>query len=370
MGAHARAVGPLACAPMDSLSTSLKELLGPDGWSVLSFIYWQVLRPLYSQPSMHWVYLLASLALACLFYLVGAGVRPRSLRELLGSVFPREVWAHPSTRVDWRFFVVNQILIANLRISVWVIGLVGLLYVQQGVQWLGSWVLPAPDPTRQPGAAAMVAFTLAMGIGFDFSRYLSHRLHHRIPMLWEFHKVHHSAEVLTMFSNYRNHPVETAVELALRLIAVALIGGIFGCFYPSGLVEITILNLGGLAFVYYLTAHLRHSHVPFDFGRLRKVFISPRMHQLHHSADPKHFDRNFGFMLSIWDQLAGTLYLPHPSEKFALGLPPEAGRFDSAWNLYVQPFIACWRMLRDPASAPVPVPSAPVTHAVPLESSF
>jgi sterol desaturase/sphingolipid hydroxylase (fatty acid hydroxylase superfamily) len=331
---------------MESLAAALKGLLGPDVWSVLSFVYWQILWPPISQPSMHWVYLLSSLLLGCIFLVVAAGSQRRlTLRTLPGALFPRAVWSHASTRVDLRFFVLNQLLMSHLRLNVWVIGLFGLLHVQEVVQGLLGWLVAAPDPARAPGALALVMFTLGMGVAFDFARYLSHRLHHRIAVLWEFHKVHHSAEVLTVFSNYRNHPVETMVELLLRLVAAAVVAGVFGCFYSAGLKEYTVLNYGALTFIYYLTAHLRHSHVPFDFGPLRSVFISPRMHQLHHSADPKHFDRNFGFLLSFWDRLAGTLYLPHPGETFKLGLPPEAGRFDSAWNLLVQPFIASYRLL-------------------------
>jgi sterol desaturase/sphingolipid hydroxylase (fatty acid hydroxylase superfamily) len=330
---------------MESFATALKGLLGPDVWSVLSFVYWQILWPPISQPSMHWMYLLSSLLLGCIFLLVAAGSQRLTLRALPGALFPRAIWRHASTQVDVRFFVLNQLLMSHLRLNVWVIGLFGLLHVQDVVQGLLGWVVAAPEPARAPGALALVAFTLSMGVAFDFARYLSHRLHHRIPVLWEFHKVHHSAEVLTVFSNYRNHPVETMVELLLRLVAAAVVAGVFGCFYSAGLKEYTVLNYGALTFVYYLTAHLRHSHVPFDFGPLRSVFISPRMHQLHHSADPKHFDRNFGFLLSFWDRCAGTLYLPQAGEAFKLGLPPEAGRFDSAWNLLVQPFIASYRLL-------------------------
>jgi sterol desaturase/sphingolipid hydroxylase (fatty acid hydroxylase superfamily) len=331
---------------MESFAASLKGLLGPDVWSVLSFVYWQIIWPPISQPSMHWVYLLSSLVLGCVFLLLTSAPRRLTLRSLPGALFPRVIWRHASTAVDVRFFVLNQLLMSHLRLNVWVIGLVSLLHVQELVQRLLGGLVAAPDAARTPGAPALVLFTLVMGVAFDFARYLSHRLHHRIPLLWEFHKVHHSAEVMTVFTNYRNHPVETVVELLLRLVATALVAGVFGCFYSVGLKEYTVLNYSALTFIYYLTAHLRHSHVPFDFGPLRSVFISPRMHQLHHSADPKHFDRNFGFLLSLWDRCAGTLYLPHPGETFKLGLPPEAGRFDSAWNLLVQPFIASYRLLR------------------------
>jgi sterol desaturase/sphingolipid hydroxylase (fatty acid hydroxylase superfamily) len=352
MGPHADALG---ASTMELLAATLKGLLGPDGWSVLSFVYWQILWPLISQPSMHWVYLLSSLLLGCMFLVVTAGPQRLALRSLPGLLFPRIIWRHASTQVDVRFFLLNQLLMSHLRLNVWVIGLFGLLHIQELVQGLLGLVVPAPDPAHTPGVLALAAFTLSMGVAFDFARYLSHRLHHRIPVLWEFHKVHHSAEVLTVFSNYRNHPVETMLELLLRLVATVAVAAAFGCFYSAGLQEYTVLNYGALTFVYYVTAHLRHSHLPFDFGPLRSVFISPRMHHLHHSADPKHFDRNFGFLLSFWDRCAGTLYLPQPGETFQLGLPPEAGRFDSAWNLYLQPFLASYRLLVRPRGPRQPV---------------
>jgi sterol desaturase/sphingolipid hydroxylase (fatty acid hydroxylase superfamily) len=340
-------LGALSASPatLEAIATSIKSLLGPDGAAWLSAIFWHGVWPVISQPSFHWLYLLSSLLLAAIYLVVTSPPAQRGAAALWRQLFPRAVFGHASAKVDYRFFIVNHLVIAHLKLSTWVAGLFGLLYVQQGVQGLFGWLLPAPDAGQRPGVAALVVFTLAMGLAFDFARYQSHRLHHRIPALWEFHKVHHSAEVLTVFTNYRNHPIETVVELLLRMIATALVAGVFGAFYPAGLVEYTVINYGALTFVYYLTAHLRHSHVPFDFGPLRTVLISPRMHQLHHSAEQRHFDKNFGFMFSFWDRLAGTLYLPARDEHFTLGLPPEAGRFDSVWNLYVQPFIACYRMV-------------------------
>ena len=348
---------------MESLGSFLRGWLGQDIGSLLSLAYWQVVWPLISQPSMHWVYLLSSLLLGCVFLLATAAPRRLTLRTLPGALFPRVIWSHSSTKVDVRFFLLTQLLMSHLRLNVWVIGLFGLLHVQDMVRWLLHWVVAESSPVREPGALALVVFTVSMGVAFDLARFLSHRLHHRIPFLWEFHKVHHSAEVLTVFSNYRNHPVETMVELLLRLALAAVVTGVFGCFYAEGLKEYTVLNYGALTFVYYLTAHLRHSHIPFDFGPLRSVLISPRMHHVHHSADPKHFDRNFGFLLSIWDRWSGTLYLPGRDETFQFGLPAEAGRFDSAWNLLVRPFAASYRLLARPQRMPTPQPDLPSRRA-------
>ena len=82
---------------MESLATSLKGLLGPDVWSVVSFVYWQIFWPLISQPSMHWVYLLSSLLLGCIFLIVAAAPQRLVLRSLPGELFPRVIWSHAST---------------------------------------------------------------------------------------------------------------------------------------------------------------------------------------------------------------------------------------------------------------------------------
>jgi sterol desaturase/sphingolipid hydroxylase (fatty acid hydroxylase superfamily) len=331
---------------LDSLIASFKNLLGSTGSEVASFLYWQVFHPLIAPGSLHWVFITSTVVVAWLYFAARASDEGNGLRGFARFLFPRAVWAHPSAVVDYKFFFVNQVLMANVRMGTWIVGLAGLLYVREDMQWLLGLVLTPGDPQRKPGLLAMVAFTIAMGVAFDYARYLSHRLHHRFAILWEFHKVHHSAEVLTPFTNYRNHPVETVVELFLRVIITAAVSGTFGFFYPAGVVEYTVLNYGALTAFFYLTAHLRHSHVPLDFGPLRTILISPRMHHVHHSAVQAHFDKNFGFLFAFWDRLGGTLYLPHKDETFDLGLPPEAGRFDSAWNLYIEPFRSCYRMLK------------------------
>jgi sterol desaturase/sphingolipid hydroxylase (fatty acid hydroxylase superfamily) len=57
--------------------------------------------------------------------------------------------------------------------------------------------------------------------------------------------------------------------------------------------------------------HLQHSHMWISFrGLLGRVFISPAHHQVHHSTNPAHFNRNFGSCLALWDWMFGTLYVP------------------------------------------------------------
>jgi sterol desaturase/sphingolipid hydroxylase (fatty acid hydroxylase superfamily) len=69
--------------------------------------------------------------------------------------------------------------------------------------------------------------------------------------------------------------------------------------------------------------HLQHSHMWISFrGVLGRVFVSPAHHQVHHSTNPKHFSKNFGSCLALWDWVFGTLYVPaHEREPLVFGVP-------------------------------------------------
>ncbi len=216
------------------------------------------------------------------------------------------------------------------------------------MQWLLDAAFgPAAAGTR-PTAVPIVAFTLLSAMAYDYGRFLSHYVQHRVPLLWEFHKVHHSAEVLTPISSFRAHPIDQMIEFLFRLMTTAVVSGVFAHFYPSGIKELTILNYGALTFIFYLTAHLRHSHIQLGYGRLSVVFLSPVMHQLHHSAAPEHFDKNFGFIFSFWDRMAGTYLVPERNQRFTLGLPPDAGKYATVTQLLFYPFAGAARLLFRP----------------------
>lgn len=326
------------------LKSHLPELLGHRLTEWLSWVYWNIVAPMYAQPTLHWFFLLSTLAVAALFFATRSAEERRTSGGFLRYMFPREIYAHPSAVVDYKFYVVTQLVMTHLRLGQWVVGLAAILQIAEGIRWVMTAVFgPRASADAQPGAIAVVAFTLVTALAYDYARFLAHYLHHRVPALWEFHKVHHSAEVLTPISSFRAHPVDQMIEFLLRLIATSAVAAVFGYFYPDGITELTVMNYAALTFLFYLTAHLRHSHIPLGYGRLSGIFLSPHMHQLHHSADPRHFDKNFGFMFSIWDRMAGTLLIPEAGERFRLGLPHGAGKFDTVWALYFNPFVEAFR---------------------------
>jgi sterol desaturase/sphingolipid hydroxylase (fatty acid hydroxylase superfamily) len=172
-------------------------------------------------------------------------------------------------------------------------------------------------------------------------------------MLWEFHKVHHSAEVLTPLTNLRVHPVDVALEAFLTSIATGVVIGAYGYWYPGGVVEFTILGTTLVYFLFSLIGNLRHSHIRLQFGpRMSKFLCSPFMHQIHHSCETRHFDKNFAVIFSFWDHLARTIWIPKDDEEFRLGIGEESKHFYSMWGIYVGPFLAIFRK-RKPVQQPV-----------------
>ena len=127
----------------------------------------------------------------------------RPLRELLASLFPRRVCLHASALLDYRFVLVNYFVIALLIAAMF-------LSAATTTGWIVSALDLALGPNRSPatpGLAAGLVFTVAVFMAVDFGNFFAHWLQHKIPWLWEFHKIHHSAEVLTPVTALRVHPV-------------------------------------------------------------------------------------------------------------------------------------------------------------------
>lgn len=331
----------------DALKPWLNDLLGPVLYKALSFVYWMVVAPVLTAPRFTVLLLGTTLAVAVFAFFVMTSARG-GLRGLVAFVLPRGVFLHPSAILDYKFFLVNQLLLAHFRLGTAVIGLVGLLSISD----VGQALLTAafgPRESVAAGFAALLLFTVITFLAMDFARWFAHYLLHKVPVLWEFHKVHHAAEVLTPLTAIRSHPLEILLDLLSRLILAGAVGGVFAYLYPTGIKELQILGFNAVGFfVYYWISHLHHSHIPVGYGRhLSKLLISPVMHHIHHSQETHHWDRNFGVAFSIWDLAFKTIYVPKPGEPpFRLGLPEGkgAGEFNTLRDLYLRPFVGSWRL--------------------------
>lgn len=262
----------------------------------------------------YWPCLLGSLALAVLVARYSEGRRD-ALRHLAS---PR-IWWHRSSRLDYQFLFANGalriLLIAPLGMSALsvAVGTVDLLDAWRGVPAASSW----------SGLAIGGLYTLVLFLSWDLSRYVLHRLAHEVPFLWELHKVHHSAEVMTPLTLFRVHPLERFLFAARGVLVTGVVTGVFFHLFRERAVQYELLGINALGFAFNLAgANLRHSHVWLSYGRvLEHIFISPAQHQIHHSDRPEHYSANYGTWLAIWDWLGGSLYITsRERERLRFGL--------------------------------------------------
>ena len=184
----------------------------------------------------------------------------------------------------------------------------------------------------------VLGYTLALFLLSDLSRYCLHRLMHGVPFLWAFHKVHHSAEVLTPVTFYRVHPVEN-ILFGLRYALVAgLLTGVFIYLFGANLALMDVIGVNVFVFVFHILGdNLRHSPVHFRyFNAVERWFVSPAQHQYHHTVQGA--TANYGGVLAIWDRLFGSLRLSGPLDHYHYGLGAEGEVFRSVRQLLFQPF--------------------------------
>lgn len=265
-------------------------------------------------------------------------VLPERPASFFAFVFDPRVLLHPSTLQDVKFFFVNAVVYAGIATQ--------FLITTQGVAWYINRVLEAGvGPLEMPimaGATALVVYTILSVLMVDLAVYIAHRLMHKVPFLWHFHAVHHSAEQLNPLTLFRMHPV----DLAITSVIVAIFTGISyaGLFYMTGEQPqaLTIWGLNVIFMLFYIFGYnLRHSHIWLSYPVwVSHIFVSPAQHQIHHSSDPKHFDKNMGLIFAFWDGLFGTLYVPKGYEKIKFGLSRDnPNPFNSVADLYFKPFV-------------------------------
>ena len=204
------------------------------------------------------------------------------------------------------------------------------------------------DTNHAAGWGERLAFTVVMVLAWDFAATYGHYLKHRIPMFWEFHKVHHSADVMSPLSALRRHPMEKVLAVFLSGTVIGATIAVWHIIVGHGVQIMTIFGAWSGIYVWRLFGYnLRHSHIWISYGnRWNKILISPAQHQIHHSRNPKHHNTNFGHIFSIWDHLLGTLYLPQENERVNFGIDTDdADDFKTLRGVYLSPFVKSWAII-------------------------
>ena len=287
-----------------------------------------------------------------------SGLAPRldRLRAFVRGGFPRRIWAHPSATLDYRLFVVTSLFYAT--------GVVELVVTSHTVEhWVASGLdrLLGPVAPTPPPLALVAALTVSDFLVFELAYWFAHWLLHRVPALWSVHALHHSAEVLTPFTEWRQHPVELFLIPAINAVMLGAFWGLSHHLFGADAQPVSLLGFNAVQLVAVLTVlHLRHTHLWITVpGLWAKLLQTPAHHQIHHSADPRHFDKNLGLFLSVWDWAFGTLWIPRPEEKATLVLGLGEGKgHHGVVDAWVSPLLDAGRTLLPPPRPASPTQSA------------
>lgn len=174
-----------------------------------------------------------------------------------------------------------------------------------------------------------VAFVASL-VALDLSLYAQHLALHALTPLWRLHRVHHSDTDLDLSTGIRFHPGEFLVSLLYKALVAAALGA------PPAAVLVFEVVLNACS----LFNHANLGLPPRLERGLRRVLVTPAMHWVHHSADPRDARSNFGFCLSLWDRLFGT-YRAAPADGLERMRPGVSGCDEQArgvWALMRQPF--------------------------------
>jgi sterol desaturase/sphingolipid hydroxylase (fatty acid hydroxylase superfamily) len=269
--------------------------------------------------------------------------------SLVRFLFPQDVYLHRSNVVDIKIFLINNLLVAAGVLSVFAFTPAVILHVIHLLSTLTGSPYEAPPMSWERSLAATVIMVLTL----DFCKYVAHYVHHESPILWPFHALHHSAEVMTPLTASRNHPVVLVVRLLVQSLLMGLAQGVM-LFLLIGKIDILTIgaaNIGYMLFNFF-GANLRHSHVWLSYGPFwEHILISPAQHHVHHSVEKRHHNKNYGEIFAVWDWAFGSLYIPEKDEVIRFGLGDANGEpipqpYPTLRAALVMPFVESWHEIR------------------------
>lgn len=155
-----------------------------------------------------------------------------------------------------------------------------------------------------------IQYSIIAFIIMDMWNYTWHRINHKIPFLWRFHKMHHSDPNMDATTSVRFHFGEIIISSTLRLAVILMVGIPIWVliFYDTTLLICTIF-------------HHSNIQLPDKVDTfIRTVIVSPNMHKVHHSRIKIETDSNYSSFLTIWDRIFGSFRLKDDYSEINFGL--------------------------------------------------
>ena len=216
----------------------------------------------------------------------------------------------PVFRTEWRedlfYYLVSSMLVQILTFLTFlparsIVALAPLTAVRE-------WVVGLP----------FVVQFLAIMFLTDLVQYWVHRAFHRVPWLWHFHAVHHSARSMDWMAGARMHFLEILALRGTTVIPMFVLG-----FSPA--------SMNAYIFTVYLYSTFVHANLGWRFAGVEKFLVTPRFHHWHHGIEDEAVDVNFAVHFPLLDRLFGTYFLPEerwPAGYGVQGHPVPSGYVD------------------------------------------
>jgi sterol desaturase/sphingolipid hydroxylase (fatty acid hydroxylase superfamily) len=278
------------------------------------------------------------------------------LKTIARALFPRRITTSPSSHADLGFLFFN-VFVFSLVLG-WAV--LSYQFVSNGIISLLVAAFGPAQPTSLPEFISRSVITVALFLAYELGYWLNHYLSHRVPILWEFHRVHHTATVLTPLTNFRVHPVYTWIFANILAGCAAIANGLAGYAFGKTTYQYALSDTNIILVLFIHTyVHLQHSQLWISFpGLWGYLFMSPAHHQVHHSTNPDHYNKNLGSCLAVWDWMFGTLYVPGAPEKLSFGVDPDDADVHTITGGYVTPVRRAVSRVKAVLLGPLPQPAA------------
>lgn len=223
--------------------------------------------------------------------------------------------------IPWREVVFN---FSSGHILMWILRLLELAVFtfvlnNYSLNWVTTWPI-----------ALQWIFTF---FAWDFCFYCLHYFHHKIPLFWYVHVIHHEGEHYGLSLGIRNSWYSSVTSIPFFLI-LAVLGVPLEIFIP-------------ISSFHYFMQFYNHNNIVKKSGILEKFMITPAHHRVHHGQNTEYVDKNCGGTLVIWDKMFGTFQEELPDVQIKYGVKDAIKSDNPFWGNNIPLFEALHIKLPD-----------------------